>query len=78
MEDVRGNIKSLKLLIIVWLLAVGFSAVMLTISLIYDIKVSLIVSVIVGVFSLIGIAYTSSLIIKLANHLKFLEYKVNN
>lgn len=78
MKDVRGSIKSLKLLIIVWILAIGFSAVMLTISLIYEIRVSLIISLILGLFSLIGIGYTASLIIKLENHIKYLEYKANN
>ena len=78
MENIRGNIKSLKMLIIVWILAIGLSAVMFTISLIYDIKVALIIAGITGMLALIGIVYSAGLVIKLENHLRYLEYRTNN
>ena len=78
MEDIRGNIKSLKMLIVVWILAIGLSAVMFTISLIYDIRVALIISGITGMLSLIGIVYAAGMVIKLENHLRYLEYRANN
>lgn len=78
MENIRGNIKSFRMLMVVWILAVSFSAVMFTIALIYDIMVALIISGVTGMLSLIGIVYTAGLIIKLENHLKYLEYRTNN
>jgi uncharacterized membrane protein len=78
MENIRGNIKSFRMLMVVWILAISFSAVMFTIALIYDIMVALIISGVTGMLSLIGIVYTAGLIIKLENHLKYLEYRTNN
>lgn len=78
MKDFFSELKSLRLLIIVWLLALGFSAVMFTIALIYSLMISIIISGITGFLSLVGIFYTASAIIKLQNHLKYLEFKANN
>lgn len=77
MEDILNNLKSMRMLIIVWLLALGFSAVMFTISLVYSIMPAIFISGITGFLSLIGIFYTASIIIKMQNHLKYLEYKAN-
>lgn len=78
MENIRGNIKSLKILIVIWILAIGFSALMFTLALIYDIRFALIISCLTSVLSLIGIIYSASLVIKLENHLKYLEFRANN
>ena len=53
------------ILIVVWLLALLFSAVMFTMSLIYDVLVVLIISCITGVLSCIGVFYTGYMIIKI-------------
>jgi hypothetical protein len=78
MDNIRGNIKSLKNLIFIWIVAIGFAAVMFTIGLIYDIGFAIIIAGVISVFSLIGIIYSASLVIRLENHLKYLEFKANS
>lgn len=53
------------ILLVVWLLSILFSAVMFTMSLIYDVLVSLIVSGVTGVLSCIGVFYTGYIIMRL-------------
>ena len=65
MNEVKGTLKTMYILIVVWLLAVLFSAVMFTMSLIYDVIPSLIISGITGVLSCVGIFYTGFLITKI-------------
>ena len=61
------------LLIAIWLLAILFSAVMFTISLIYEVIYSTIISCISGVLSCIGIFYTGYLAIKIESSIKDME-----
>ena len=53
------------ILLVVWLLSILFSAVMFTMSLIYDVLVSLIVSGVTGVLSCVGVFYTGYIIMRL-------------
>jgi len=53
------------ILLVVWLLSVLFSAIMFTISLIYDVLPSIIISSITGVLSCVGIFYTGYIITKI-------------
>ena len=73
MEFIKGNIKTLYILIVVWLLALLFSAVMFTMSLIYDVFISLIISSVTGVLSCVGIFYTGYMIIKIKTRLTNLD-----
>jgi hypothetical protein len=77
MEELVSNIKTLKLLIVVWFLGFAFSSVMFTFAIIYDIKVCLILSCLTGVLSLLGIFISAYMIIKIQNNLKYLTYKTN-
>ena len=65
MKELKGNLTTMYILIVVWLLSVLFSAVMFTIALIYDVFSSLIISGITGVLSSIGIFYTGYIITKI-------------
>ena len=73
MEELKGNLKTMYILMVVWLLSVLFSAVMFTISLIYDVMVSLIVSGITGVLSCVGIFYTGYIITKIKMKINTIE-----
>ena len=53
------------ILLVVWLLSILFSAVMFTMSLIYDVLVSLIVSGVTGVLACVGVFYTGYIIMRL-------------
>lgn len=65
MKEVKRNINTMYILLVVWLLSILFSAVMFTMSLIYDVLVSLIVSGVTGVLSCIGVFYTGYIIMRL-------------
>ena len=64
-KELKGNLRNMYILVVVWLLAVLFSAVMFTLSLIYDVFVSLIISGVTGVLSCIGIFYTGYVITRI-------------
>lgn len=72
-KKLESNIKTMYLLIVVFLLSVLFSAVMFTMSLIYDVLVSLIISSITGVLSCIGIFYTGYIINKIKETLFYIK-----
>ena len=65
MKEFKGNLKTMYILLVVWLLALLFSAVMFTMSLIYDVLVVLIISCVTGVLSCIGIFYTGYILIRI-------------
>ena len=65
-----STLKTMRLLFIVWLLAVLFSAIMFTMSLMYDVISSLIISSITCVLSCVGIFYTSYLIMRLESSIE--------
>ena len=73
MKELKGTLKTMYILIAIWLLAVLFSAVMFTMSLIYDVMISLIISGISGVLSCIGIFYSGYLIIRIKDVLNNME-----
>lgn len=73
MKEVKGTLKTMYILVAVWLLAVLFSAVMFTLSLIYEVILSIIISGVTGVLSCIGIFYTAYLIIKIKEALNSIE-----
>ena len=73
MKEVKGNLTTMYILLIVWFLSVLFSAVMFTISLIYDVFASLIISSVTGVLSCIGIFYTGYIIMKIKTRLSNLD-----
>ena len=70
MNDLKRSLKNMYLVIIVWLLSLLFSAVMFTLSLIYEVNVSLFLSIGTGIFSSIGTFYTAYIIIKIKQKLK--------
>jgi hypothetical protein len=78
MEELVSNIKTLKLLIVIWFLSFALSSVMFTMAIIYDIKVCLIISCLTGILSLLGIFVCAYMIIRIENNLKYLTYKTNN
>ncbi len=61
------------ILLVVWFLSILFSAVMFTMSLIYDVILSLIISGVTGVLSCIGVFYTGYIIIKIKMKLSSIE-----
>lgn len=65
MKELKGNLFTMYILIAVWLLSLLFSAVMFTMSLIYDVIIALIISCVTGVLACIGIFYTGYVIIKI-------------
>ena len=79
MLNTQETIKTLRILNVVWFLAINFSAIMLVISLIINVIPSVILALIMGILSLMGIIYSEYLIIKINNQLKYQEYqKANN
>ena len=77
MKNVKSEISTLYILLVVWFLAILFSAVMFTISLVYDVVITIFISGVTGVLSMIGVFYTGSLIIKLSKHVDYIESKAN-
>lgn len=63
----------MNILLVVWLLAVLFSAVMFTMALIYDVFISLILSGVIGTLSVIGIFYTGYMIVRIKTTLSNLD-----
>ena len=61
------------LLIVVWMLALLYSAVMFTMALIYSVMVTFYVSCVTGVISCIGIFYTGNILIRINNMIEKLE-----
>lgn len=72
-KEIKGNLKNMYILLVVWLLSVLFSAVMFTLSLVYDVIPSLIISSITGVLSCIGIFYTGYIITRIKYSLSNLD-----
>ena len=65
MEELRGTLNTMYMTIIMWFLALMFSSLMFTLSLIYDVVISLIISIGTGILSSIGIFYTGYIILRL-------------
>lgn len=72
-KELKGNLRSMYILLVVWFLSILFSAVMFTMSLIYDVILSLIISGVTGVLSCIGVFYTGYIIIKIKMKLSSIE-----
>ena len=73
MKELKEAKKSMILLIVVWMLALLYSAVMFTMSLIYGVTVSFYVSCVTGIISCIGTFYTGNILIRINNMLEKLE-----
>ena len=74
--DFDNTFKTLRAVMVIWLLAIFFSAVMFTLALINDLFIVIIISGVTGVLSLIGIFFTGYSLIKLSNSEKYLNYKI--
>ena len=72
-KELKGNLRTMYILLVVWFLSILFSAVMFTMSLIYDVILSLIISGVTGVLSCIGVFYTGYIIIKIKMKLSSIE-----
>lgn len=72
-KELKGNLRTMYILLVVWFLSILFSAVMFTMSLIYDVILSLIISSVTGVLSCIGVFYTGYIIIKIKMKLSSIE-----
>ena len=77
MKELRDTKTTMYILLVVWLLAILFSAIMFTISLIYEEVITIIISGVCGVLSVVGVFYTGNLIIKIQNHQDYIESKAN-
>ena len=75
MIEVKGDLKTFYMLIVVWLLSLLFSAVMFTVSLMYDSFATIIVSGITGVLSCIGVFYTGYEVIRIKQRINIEESK---
>lgn len=75
MKEFRDVKTTMYILLVVWLLSILFSAMMFTISLIYEEVVTIVISGFSGVFSVIGVFYTGNLIIKLQAHQDYIKSK---
>lgn len=75
--DFERTFKTLRMVMVVWLLAIFFSAVMFTLALIYDLFIVIVISGVTGVLSMIGIFFTGYSLIKLSNSEKYLKYKLD-
>lgn len=78
MENIFDYTKKLKKIIIIWLISLLLSSFMFTFALIYEEFVVLVISCVTGVLSIIGIFYSSHILIRLENEAKYLKYKVEN
>lgn len=76
MKELKDTKTTMYILLVVWLLAVLFSAIMFTVSLIYEVVVTIVISGVCGVLSVVGVFYTGNLIIKLKAHHDYIETKV--
>ena len=65
MKNIRSTLNTMYMAIIMWFLALMFSSVMFTLSLIYDVVISLIISIGTGILSCIGIFYTGYIILRI-------------
>ena len=77
MKELKGTLKTMYILIFVWLLTILFSAVMFTISLMYEEYIVTAISCVTGVFSSTGIFYTGYLAMRIENRIKNIENKEN-
>ena len=65
MKKINEELKTLKMLLIVWFLALALASIMYTISLMYEVYFTIILSGIIGTCSVIGIFYTAFAIIRI-------------
>ena len=75
--DFENTFKTLRMVMVVWLLAILFSSIMFTLALMYDLFIVIIISGVTGILSMIGIFFTGYSLIKLSNSEKYLKYKLN-
>ncbi len=73
MKELKEAKKTMILLIVVWMLALLYSAVMFTMALIYDVTVTFYVSCVTGVIFCIGTFYTGNILIRINNMIEKLE-----
>ena len=73
MKELKGTLRTMYILLLVWLLAILFSAVMFTISLMYETYFVTLISCVSGVLSSTGIFYTGYIAMKIENRLKNVE-----
>lgn len=67
MKEIKGTKSLMHMLMVVWILSLLFSSVMFTLSLMYDVNVSLYISCVTGVLSCIGVFYTGNILIRIKN-----------
>ena len=78
MENIFDNLKTLKKIMSVWIIAIFFSSLMFTLGLIYEIKIVVILACITGILSIIGTLYSGYIIIRLENQSSYLKHKVES
>ena len=75
--DFESTAKTLRMVLVIWLLAILFSSVMFTLALMYDLTIVIIISGVTGILSMVGIFFTGYSLIKISNSEKFLKYKID-
>ena len=73
MKELKTNKTTMILLIVVWMLALLYSAVMFTLALMYDVTVTFYVSCVTGIISCIGTFYTGNMLIRINNAIEKLD-----
>ena len=75
MKELKGTLKTMYILLLVWLLAILFSAVMFTLSLMFEEYVVTAIACVSGVLSSTGIFYTGYIAMRIENRIKNMENK---
>ena len=73
MKELKEAKKTMILLIVVWMLALLYSAVMFTLGIMFGVTVTFYVSCVTGVISCIGTFYTGNILIRINNMIEKLE-----
>ena len=73
MKELKEAKKTMILLIVVWMLALLYSAVMFTLGLIFGVTVTFYVACVTGVISCIGTFYTGNMLIRIKNAIEKVE-----
>jgi len=65
MKDIKSTLNTMYMAMFMWFLALMFSSLMFTLSLIYDVVISLIIAIVTTILSCIGIFYTGYIILRI-------------
>ena len=73
MKELKEAKKTMILLTVVWMLALLYSAVMFTLSIMFGVDISFYVSLVTGIISCIGIFYSGNILIRIRNAIEKIE-----